>query len=215
MSRPVRENIRSTTGRIIHSLGVRQSWAIAQTGFNHHVRYVLPVLPFAFIWMGQSALWFVEKKKFAAILTGLCLVWAIGSSLWIYPHSLSYFNEIVGGPRYGHNHLINSNIDWGQDLLFLNEWIKKHPEAKPLYLCYYGYFNPQDLDIDSSLPPVNENQSPDFQPPPGWYAISVNYLKGYGWRQPKNGFSYFQKYQPVATAGYSIYIFHIKESDLK
>ena len=33
MSRPVRENIRSTTGRIIHFSGVRQSWAIATLAF--------------------------------------------------------------------------------------------------------------------------------------------------------------------------------------
>lgn len=186
----------------------------SQTGFNHHMRYVLPAFPFAFVWMGQSALWFTKKKKLAAVLTGFSLAWAIGSSLWIYPHSLSYFNEIVGGPRNGHHHLLNSNIDWGQDLLFLNDWIEKHPEAKPFHLCYYGYFDPQYLDIDYPLPPINEKQDPGFQPSPGWYAISVNYLKGYGWRQPKNGYTYFQKYEPVATAGYSIYIFHIKDSDL-
>ena len=38
---------------------------------------------------------------------------AVGSSLAIYPHSLSYFNELAGGPTKGHYHLIDSNIDWG------------------------------------------------------------------------------------------------------
>jgi len=59
------------------------------------------------------------------------------------------------------------------------------------------------------LPPVNETQNPNFQPPPGWYAVSVNYVRGFGWLQPKHGFSYFHNYKPVATAGYSIYIYHI------
>ena len=180
-----------------------------QTGFNHHMRYVLPILPFAFIWMGQSALWIAEEKKMAAFVTSMSLFWAIGSSLIIYPHSLSYFNEFIGGPMNGHKHLINSNIDWGQDLLFLKKWIKEHPEAKPLHLCYYGDCHPKDLGIDYPLPPINEMLKPDFQPAPGWYAISVNYLRGYGWRQPKDGFSYFQSYEPDATAGYSIYIYHI------
>lgn len=180
----------------------------SQTGFNHHMRYVLPVFPFAFIWMGQSALWIVEKKKIAAIVASISLLWAVGSSLTIYPHSLSYFNEIVGGPMNGHNHLIHSNIDWGQDLLFLKKWIKKHPEAKPFHLCYYGDFNPKDLGMDYFLPPVNEKNSPDFHPPPGWYAISVNYLKGDDRHKPKKGFTYFQNKKPVDTAGYSIYIYH-------
>lgn len=182
----------------------------SQTGFNHHMRYVLPIIPFAFIWMGQSALWIVEKNKIAALVTTMSLVWSIGNSLWIYPHCLSYFNEIVGGPMNGHNHLINSNIDWGQDLLFLKEWIEKHPEAKPIQICYYGDFEPKHLGMNYELPPINAKQNSEFQPPPGWYAISVNYLRGYGWKQPKDGFSYFQRYEPVATAGYSIYIFHIE-----
>jgi len=183
----------------------------SQTGFNHHMRYVLPIFPFAFIWMGQTALWMAEKKKLAAATTtSISLLWAIGSSLTIYPHSLSYFNEAVGGPAHGHEHLINSNIDWGQDLLFLKEWIEKHPEAKPMHLCYYGDFNPKDLGLDYPLPPINEKNDPNYQPPPGWYAISVNYLKGYEWRQPKDGFTYFQKNEPVAIVGHSIYIYHIK-----
>lgn len=183
----------------------------SQTGFNHHMRYVLPVFPFAFIWMGQSALWIVEKQKIAAVLTSVSLLWAIGSSLMIYPHSLSYFNEAVGGPLQGHKHLINSNIDWGQDLLFLKEWIEQHPEAKPLQICYYGEYEPKDIGLDYPLPPINKNHDPEFKPPPGWYAISVNYLKGFGWHQPKHGFSYFQNYESVARAGYSIYIYHIEE----
>ncbi len=181
-----------------------------QTGFNHHMRYVLLIFPFSFIWMGQSALWFAEKKKIAAVVTAFSLVWAIGSSLMIYPHSLSYFNEAIGGPMEGHNHLINSNIDWGQDLLYLKEWIEKHPEVQPLNICYYGEYAPTHIGMNYPLPPVNEKQDPNFQPPPGWYAISVNYLKGYGWRQPKDGFIYFQNYEPIATAGFSIYIYHIK-----
>ena len=45
--------------------------------------------------------------------------WIIASSLSIYPHSLSYFNELVGGPLNGANHLLGSNVDWGQNLHYL------------------------------------------------------------------------------------------------
>lgn len=44
--------------------------------------------------------------------------WTIGSSLWVYPHSLSYFNESIGGPLNGAAHLLGSNVDWGQDERF-------------------------------------------------------------------------------------------------
>ncbi|MEQ8856536.1 hypothetical protein [Gimesia sp.] len=187
----------------------------SQTGFSHHLRYVLLVFPFLFVWMGQSAEWLSHNTKLAGftLLTGL--VWAVASSLYYFPHSLSYFNEIAGGPLNGHNHLINSNIDWGQDLKYLKEWSELHPEARPLFVCYYGtlnYYGQSDiqaLGVDAPLPPISEDR--EFIPPPGWYAISVNYLKGYGWKQPKNGFAYFQKFEPVARAGYSIYIYHVEE----
>ncbi len=35
--------------------------------------------------------------------------WFLASSLWIYPHSLSYFNESIGGPLNGLKHLFCSN----------------------------------------------------------------------------------------------------------
>ena len=77
------------------------------------------------------------------------LAYTVVSSLSIYPHSLSYFNElaavlptpadasypkpyeehgehgglwptikdaVAAGPRNGPRHLLDSNIDWGQDL---------------------------------------------------------------------------------------------------
>lgn len=187
----------------------------SQTGFSHHLRYVLPIFPFLFVWMGQSALWLVNKKKIASLAVLVGFVWGVSSSLYYFPHSLSYFNEIAGGPLKGHNHLINSNIDWGQDLKLLKEWIEDHPEANHISVCYYGALNNygqtaiKSLGVDAPLPPVNESK--DYSPPAGWYAISVNYLKGYGWKQPKNGFTYFQKYRPVARAGYSIYIYHIED----
>lgn len=41
------------------------------------------------------------------------------SSLSVYPHQLAYFNELAGGPKSGYKHLLHSNLEWGQDLLFL------------------------------------------------------------------------------------------------
>ena len=83
------------------------------------MRDVLPIFPFAFVWMSKAARAFERKVRWTAVLVGGAAAWAVASSLWVYPHSLSYFNEAAGGPAGGHNHLVDSNIDWGQDLLFL------------------------------------------------------------------------------------------------
>ena len=209
----------------------------SQTGFSEHMRYVLPIFPFVFIWIGRIVPALMDKtsapsprpsprgrgKKVVTGLAAAALAWSITSSLWVYPHSLSYFNELAGGPTGGPRHLIHSNVDWGQDLLFLKKWLDRHPEARPLKLAYFGYFDPVHAGIEYSapeLPPVRNGQQPeDAEIPPGWYAISVNFVRGlpyftyqgdgaktsYGLKE----LARFQRLEPVAMAGYSIYIYHV------
>jgi hypothetical protein len=148
----------------------------------------------------------------------VAVVWSVTSSLWIYPHSLSYFNELVGGPRRGYFHLDYSNIDWGQDLLYLKRWLEDHPEAKPLGLAYSveRFVNPQIVGIDCTSPPAGPEyegrdvpKTPEkLGPQPGWYAVSVNRLID-GQRQ----YAYFQHFEPTARVGYSILVYHITPAE--
>jgi hypothetical protein len=165
-----------------------------------------------------------------ATLVALALTWSVGSSLWYYPHSLSYFNELVGGPMGGHAHLLDSNVAWGQDLYFLKHWYDDHPDARPFHLAFYGLMDPRIAGIEFTLPPVGPaSETPEaataspreMGPLPGWYAIDMNHLHGAklsatdgegGWQSVGTDgydFTYFQRFQPVAMAGYSIYTYHI------
>lgn len=69
--------------------------------------------------------------------------WFVASSLWLYPHSLSYFNESVGGPLNGADHLLGSNIDWGQDLLYA--LAQRHNQNRALFVFYSGGYLPYSL----------------------------------------------------------------------
>ena len=42
--------------------------------------------------------------------------WAVVSSLAVFPHSVSYFNEPAGGPENAAAHLIDASVDWGQGM---------------------------------------------------------------------------------------------------
>ncbi len=200
----------------------------SQTGFNHHLRYVLPIFPFVYVWLGKvaaAAVWL--GWKFRSLCLG-ALTWAVAASLFVYPHNMSYFNELAGGPSGGHNHLVDSNIDWGQDLLYLKEWLDEHPEARPLGLAYFGGFDPRVLGIEFTLPAKGPPIAWDFGHPqaqksglkPGWYAVSVSLLRGLtfsiangqgGWEYTgeHDAYTYFLHLRPVARAGYSIFIFHV------
>jgi hypothetical protein len=188
----------------------------SQTGLNHHLRYVIPAFPFAIIWTSKIARAFDLNDRKLAHLAGAALVWSIGSSLWIYPHNLSYFNELAGGPRGGPEYLLGSNVDWGQDLLYLKRWQDAHAGARPLGLAYCGpAIDPRVAGIDYiEAPPGPKTAGKDAVPPdragplPGWYAISVNKLRGLGTK-----YAYFLHFKPAAMAGYSIYIYHITLDD--
>jgi 4-amino-4-deoxy-L-arabinose transferase-like glycosyltransferase len=191
----------------------------SQTGFTHHMRYVLPAFPFIFIWTSQIGKYITLRTWRKGFIISGCIFEFAFSSLRVYPHSLSYFNELAGGPENGHNHLIHSNVDWGQDLLYLKEWLKEHPQAAPFYIAYYGDFDIRNIGFDYPKPPIHSNISSlktpkeTFFMKPGWYAISVNYLRGDPWLAPHNAWAYFQKLTPDFKAGYSIYIYNVSLED--
>jgi hypothetical protein len=216
------------------------AFASSQTGFSVHSRYIIPALPFFFLWISKVGKAFTMKRPVVATLASLLLAWSVWSSLSIYPHSLSYFNELAAilptpedknypkpppkisetawqkktffqktksilsaGPRNGARHLLDSNIDWGQDLFYLEKWYQNHPEAKDMKVAYWGSYPLELTTIPSKdMPPANEPQS-------GWYALSVNYLYSC-----ERQYRYFLNFEPIATAGYSIYIYHITQNEV-
>ncbi len=212
----------------------------AKTGFSEHFRYVLPCFPFAFIWIGCFALRalkvsgnFLDKEETTATISrsafgrtpkllvsfaSVLLLWSVASSAWIYPHSLSYFNEAIGGPLNGAEHLLGSNVDWGQDLRYIKWWIEEHPEARPLYLAHVGFLNPRVLGIVFTAPPTvrQPNVSSSDRLKPGWYAISTSLSQDYPWFTIKTeaGIQSFSRLAPTATACYPTAIYQVKPHSL-
>jgi hypothetical protein len=203
----------------------------SQTGLNHHLRYVLPALPFLFVWAGRAAVHAESGRVPWQVVVGAATLGTVISSLGVYPHCMSYFNEAAGGPYRGSEHLVNSNIDWGQDLLYLRRWLDEHAEARPLGLAYFGYVDPRSAGIAFTLPPKGPTKPADFLEPrqeavgprPGWYAVSVSMLRGFHYPIP-NGvggrafvegecYGYFLRFRPVASAGYSIWIYHLEPGE--
>ena len=136
----------------------------SQTGFSHHMRYTSCPLffPFVIIATSKVACFVQTGHRLAGVLVVPCLLWAVASSMLIYPHSLSYFNETAGGPENGHAHLLDSNIDWGQDLLYLKDWLDKHPEAYPLGSAYFNTVDPGTVgNPEFELPAVGPGKPDD------------------------------------------------------
>jgi hypothetical protein len=201
----------------------------AQTGMNTNVRYLLGVLPFLFLYISRLAgLLASHSRLWVARCVALLLSATVVSSISVAPHFISYFNEAAGGPLCGATHLLHDNIDMGQDLFFLRDWIDEHPEARPLSLAYLGPIDPHLAGIAYSTTPATI-RSGVLQPVPsksrraaGWYVISVTLLHGgRGNIVNENGTSTyvssidlvdFRRHTAIGRAGYSLVVFYIASS---
>jgi hypothetical protein len=205
--------------------------ASSQCGFSDHLRYVLPIFPFAFVWISQIAAPSAVRSfdigahrggaRAGRLALAVLLAWGVGSSLRTFPHSLSYFNELAGGPAGGHAHLLGSNIDWGQDLRYLKWWLERRADQDSVYLAYEGGVAPTAVGITCQTPPSVPDEQALAGLAPGWYAISISHVRGMPWMrraldQPGaplevRSFAGFLKKTPVGRFGYSIYLYHVPD----
>lgn len=183
----------------------------SQTGFNRYFRYVLPALPYLHVFASRVGIVFDSQKRSLQTASAICLLSAMLASASVFPHSHSYFNAVAGGPTGGPAHLLDANIDWGQDLLNLRRYLDQHPEIKTIGVAYFGVVPPSLAGIPDTEVPEDMGHSVHTPPiEPGWYAISVNHVYGYRrFDRSQPVYEYFRRFSPTAKAGYSIYIYHL------
>ncbi|OGS45521.1 MAG: hypothetical protein A2539_10165 [Elusimicrobia bacterium RIFOXYD2_FULL_34_15] len=171
------------------------------------LRYILPVYPLIFIYFSGFL-----KTKLSGVLHYLLYVllgFHIFCSIKTYPHYLAYFNELIGGPKNGYKYLVDSNLDWGQDLKFLKKYLNN--KNVNLVECYFGQgdtkyegIKGQHILSGESSPDVDytKKERTDL------LAISATYFQGiyigqtdvFGWLKTK---------KPIANIGYSILVYDI------
>lgn len=207
-SLPRRTRISTLMFVLIPALSVT-TFVSSQTGFNHHLRYLLPAFPFFYVFAAGVAASTTDRRLEQGAL--VCAVLVVLSATMCAPHSISFFNLAVGGPLKGPAYLHNSNVDWGQDALFLRDWLREHPEARPIQVDFCGGFSPASLHgwpEDVAFRRVDKNDVKllmNGQPPMPWYAVSVGHIY-----DPPHPYDRYASFRPVnrdASVGYSIRIY--------
>ncbi len=93
--------------------------AVASTStMNIGLRHVLPIYPFLYAGIAITFAGTRREMIAPAVLVG-CHVFA---ALLAYPSYISYFNLLIGNSRNADAFLLDSNVDWGQDLHRLAVW---------------------------------------------------------------------------------------------
>lgn len=175
-------------------------------------RHLLPIYPFLFVLAAAVIPWFRKQKVLIKVFLAALAVWYVVSSVSIFPHYLAYFNELVGGPENGYKYLVDSNLDWGQDLRGLKRYMDEHG-IKRVWLSYFGTASPDYYGIAYNYLPsyIIFNPRRERVPTP-FVAISATNLQGI--YLPALGldpdtFADFRKKKPLAKIGYSIFIYHL------
>lgn len=193
----------------------------SQTGFNHHLRYILPAMPFIFIGtsrVGTAFTWVSRSLGgfFLRLWVVTAIVWFALSSLRYSAHSHAYLNELAGGPAHGHDHLLDSNIDWGQDLLPLKRWLDKHPEVKLSGIAYSvpaSYVQLEKIGpgfdrLPPGLPPGCAPEGAHIEP--GWYVVFIREM-----REQNSPYWYFMRLTPESRIGWTAYVYHLTEDKIQ
>jgi hypothetical protein len=149
------------------------------------IRYVLPGLPFLFVFAGRAAVppltrWY--RPTLVALAT-----WHAASVLTYHPHYMSYFNELIGRRINAWRYLADSNLDWEDHLWFIRRYQAQHPE----------------------MPLVVEPE----RPVAGYVVVGANQLVGvfgpgrFRWLR--------EYFAPVAHIGYSHLVFYVPPARLR
>ncbi|MGD1018829.1 MAG: glycosyltransferase family 39 protein [Verrucomicrobiia bacterium] len=178
---------------------------------NIGLRHILPVYPFALLIAGVTLDEMRAKWRAGVLLVPVAL--ACVELATVYPHCLAFFNQIIGGPGNGHLVLLDSNLDWGQDLKPLKRWMDAH-HVEVINLSYFGTADPGYYGIRwAGLPGMMENMAPTVSGPrlPGYVAVSVQNLHDVHRVAPApDFFTPLLERTPAAVIGYSIHVYWVE-----
>lgn len=147
---------------------------------NIGLRHLLPIYGPLFIVAGYAgkALW--SRRAFGrGVFVGL-IGWTATVPALVWPNFIAYFNPIAGGPAHGYRRLVDSSLDWGQDLPRVAQWLHRHRQpGASVALSYFGLGDPDYEGIVArplpSLPQHTDPYPNTLQP--GLYLVSATMLQ--------------------------------------
>jgi len=189
--------------------------AVASLGSEKQIglRMVLPILPLAWIFIAVVLAGAPPARlRDAALAFGVAAVALV--SVWIHPDYLPYYNMAFGGSARGHRVALQSNYDWGQDLIGLHEKIEANGGG-PVQLLYFGRVDPALYGIEYSVPDIRSIR-------PGLLAVSAT-LEARGYALYDHGELVRLDSplrlgasigEPIATIGHSIRLYRVLPRNL-
>jgi 4-amino-4-deoxy-L-arabinose transferase-like glycosyltransferase len=194
--------------------------SVIPSRINIGVRHVLQLYPLLAIYVGPglAALWRAARPRLGRAAAIALAAWQLAIPFAAAPDYLPWFNLLAG--RHPEDVLLDSDLDWGQDLLRLERVLAERGVTR----MSIAYFGPSNL-CREHLPPGRWLRP--YERVTGTVVISEMYLKGVASPYYVNGdycdrkqlspfshpdydqFAWLRAYTPVARVGASILVYEI------
>ena len=192
--------------------------SLLRSRVNIGVRYALPTYPLAIPFVARLFEPRALRDRAWGSITLAATAWLVVASAGSQGRSLSYFNEIGGGPSRGWMYLADSNVDWGQDFDGLADAVRR----LEIHEVTTDVSTERRLDVPGvfALPNPSKEYQTHVRTPPGrrlydaeggyvpvhtrYVAASVSRLLGL---YSQNDMSWLRTRRLVARVGDSLFLF--------
>jgi 4-amino-4-deoxy-L-arabinose transferase-like glycosyltransferase len=182
------------------------------------VRHLLPVFPFAMVAAGAA--WSLPDRtgrgRVARLAAGLLSVALMIECLAAGPHQLGFFNAAAAAAAPRHRVLLDSNLDWGQDLKLLRRYMDEHGIGQ-VKLAYFGTASPRQLGLEHEvLPavpvPLYVYMEPEWRSAHGLAPGDYLAVSAFCLDKVLEGSAFLSEARPVASIGASIFLYRVPEA---
>jgi hypothetical protein len=179
------------------------------SSFTNGVRHILPIYGFLIVLASAAAIWVCRKFNACRYVCVALLVFNAAAALRTAPKYLAFANDIWGGDKNTHRIFRGSNVDTGQSMKFVSEYLA----SKNVKDCWLTSFvHPEMIravqpcrPMPTWLRPAVSRDAIDAVPPviEGVIVLSVNGLP------PMAGDEYvpIAKSEPIAFIGANTYVY--------
>lgn len=186
---------------------------------NVGLRHVLPIYPFLMVLSGGVRFGNSAPGRRASLAWAALLVGTGTAGLAAAPHFLASFNMPSRALFERHEMLVDSNLDWGQDLGRLKAWVERHGISS-LKLAYFGTASPRHLGLQHEVLPGPDAHRLYLRHEPEWkwsgplesgdyVAISLTHLSAVYAPEAEGNRRRFESLEFVDMVGHSIAIYRV------
>jgi hypothetical protein len=209
---------------IAMALWVALYWAMClRTPLNLGVRHLLPTYPFAALLTAAALRTIIGRLTPPWRRRGIGAVALLAAghavaTLSLHPSYLAFYNTLAGGPDGGRRYAVDSNLDWGQDLLRLAAWVRARGVPR-IEIDYFGggvvahalpgcgfltraYDDPRVFQ-ESEAQLLSRGESD------GWIAVSISMLETALGDSKPSRYHWLAQRRPEVVIGHSIAVWHL------